>query len=62
MSDKKIMLIGDDPDEQVMNLHTLKNNGIGDDVVVARDGVEILDYLFEATGTPGERICCSSCC
>ncbi len=62
MSDKKIMLIEDDPDEQLLTLRALKKNGIGDDVIVARDGVEALDYLFEATDTPGERTCCSSCC
>ncbi len=31
MSDKKIMLIEDDPDEQVLTLRALKKNGIGDE-------------------------------
>lgn len=55
MSDKKIMLIEDDPDEQVLTLRALKKNGIGDDVVVARDGVEALDYLFEAAEHAGRE-------
>jgi len=57
MSDKrKIMLVEDDPDEQVLTLRALKKNDIGDDVVVARDRAEALDYLFDAIEHTGRDI------
>jgi len=45
MGDKAILLVEDDPDDRVLTLRALKKNGIGDNVMVARDGVEALDYL-----------------
>jgi two-component system response regulator len=46
MKDKIIMLIEDSPDDEVLTLRALKKNNITNDVVVAHDGVEALDYLF----------------
>jgi len=43
---KNILLVEDNPDDEVLTLHALKTNGIGNAVVVARDGAEALDYLF----------------
>ena len=43
---KIILLVEDNPDDEVLTLHALKMNGIGNAVVVARDGAEALDYLF----------------
>lgn len=43
---KNILLVEDNPDDEVLTLHALKMNGIGNAVVVARDGAEALDYLF----------------
>ena len=43
---KNILLVEDNPDDEVLTLHALKRNGIGNAVVVARDGAEALDYLF----------------
>ncbi len=43
---KIILLVEDNPDDEVLTLHALKTNGIGNAVVVARDGAEALDYLF----------------
>lgn len=48
MGDKAILLVEDDPDDRMLTLRALKKNGIGDEVVVARDGIEALDYISGA--------------
>lgn len=48
MHDKIILLVEDNPDDVALTLRALKKNNILNQVVVARDGVEALDYL---TGT-----------
>lgn len=45
-SDKAIMLIEDNADDELLTLRALKKNGITNTVVIARDGAEALDYLF----------------
>jgi two-component system response regulator len=47
--DKVILLVEDNPDDEALTLRALKKNNVRNEVVVARDGVEALDYLF-ATG------------
>lgn len=46
MSDKIILLIEDNPDDEALTLRALKNNNIRNEVRVARDGQEALDYFF----------------
>ena len=49
MRDNVILLVEDNPDDELLTLRALKKNNFTNEVVVARDGVEALDYLF-ATG------------
>jgi two-component system, response regulator len=44
-----ILLVEDNPDDELMTRRTLRKNNIRNEVVVARDGAEALEYLF-ATG------------
>jgi two-component system response regulator len=46
MESKTILLIEDNPDDEALTLRALKKNNILNDVSVARDGAEALDYLF----------------
>ena len=53
MFDKTILLVEDNPDDEKLTLRALTKNNLTK-VVVARDGVEALDYLF-ATGVYAGR-------
>ncbi|MBT7065447.1 MAG: response regulator [Verrucomicrobia bacterium] len=46
MSNRIILLVEDNPNDVRLTLHALKKNHIINDVVIAEDGVEALDYLF----------------
>lgn len=54
MPPKIILLVEDNPDDEALTLRALKKNNIFNEVVVARDGVEALDFLF-ATGSYADR-------
>jgi CheY-like chemotaxis protein len=49
MNNRTILLVEDNPDDVTLTLRALKKNNVTNDVIVATDGVEALDYLF-ATG------------
>ena len=45
-SEKIILLVEDNPDDELLTLMAFKDNKITNEVIVARDGEEALDYLF----------------
>lgn len=44
--DRPILLVEDNPDDVELTLRALKMNNIPNEVVIAKDGVQALDYLF----------------
>jgi two-component system response regulator len=49
-----ILLVEDNPDDEALTLRALKKNMISNQIVVAHDGVEALDFLF-GTGAHAGR-------
>ena len=49
-----ILLVEDNADDEALTMRALKKNNITNKIVVARDGVEALDYLF-ARGSHAAR-------
>lgn len=46
MSEKTVLLVEDNPDDVELTLRAFKKNHLLNEVVVAQDGAEALDYLF----------------
>ena len=46
VSNRTILLVEDNADDEELTIRALRKHGITADLVVARDGVEALDYLF----------------
>jgi CheY-like chemotaxis protein len=45
-NEKLILLVEDNPDDEMLTMRALKQNHIQNEVLVAHDGVEALDFLF----------------
>lgn len=59
MTGKTILLVEDNPDDEDLTLRALRQAKVANEVIVTRDGIEALDYLF-AQGRfkdrdPGQR-------
>ncbi len=59
MINQVILLVEDNPDDVTLTLRALKQANIRNEVVVARDGVEALDYLFCNGNYAGRNPCAS---
>ena len=46
---KVILLVEDNPDDELLTIRAIKKNKIADEITVAHDGAEAIDYIF-ATG------------
>lgn len=53
-TEKNILLVEDNPDDELLTLMALKDNNILNSLTVTRDGEEALDYLF-GTGKYSNR-------
>jgi len=53
MNNKLVLLIEDNTDDERLTLRALRKNNINNEVVVAYDGQEALDYLFGAGSYAG---------
>ena len=54
MFDKIILLVEDNADDEALTVRALRKNNVANNLMVARDGVEALDYLF-GTGAHAGR-------
>lgn len=54
ISERPILLVEDNPDDEALTLRALNKNAVKCPVVVAHDGVEAIDYLF-GTGDYADR-------
>jgi two-component system response regulator len=55
--ERKILLVEDNPDDEFLALRALRKNNVANEVIVAHDGLEALDYLFgEGTQAGRERL------
>lgn len=57
MSLKSLLLVEDNPDDELLTVRALKKNNIGNEVKVARDGAEALAYLFCTDAYAGRDPC-----
>jgi two-component system response regulator len=50
MTNRSILLVEDNPDDEALTLRALKKNNLVNEVTVAHDGAEALGYLFPDDG------------
>ncbi len=59
MKRKTLLLVEDNPDDELLTIRALRKHNLANEIVVARDGQQALDYLFgegEYEGQPPEEL------
>ncbi|HEY9509723.1 MAG TPA: response regulator [Verrucomicrobiae bacterium] len=56
MSKKTILLVEDNSNDEFLTLRALKKYNVANDVVIARDGAEALDYVFGTGNHAGRNV------
>jgi two-component system, response regulator len=56
MTGKYILLVEDNADDEALSVRALKKNGVFNEVVVARDGVEAIEFLFGSGAHAGRDV------
>jgi two-component system response regulator len=56
MTNKVILLVEDNPDDEALTLRALKKSKIANRVITVRDGEEALDYLFGTEAHAGRDV------
>jgi two-component system response regulator len=51
---KAILLVEDNPNDEELTIRAFKKNNISNDIVVAHNGAEALDYLFKTGSYEGQ--------
>jgi DNA-binding response OmpR family regulator len=46
MSERTILLVEDDPDDEALTMRELRRQNVANEIDVVRDGAEALEYLF----------------
>jgi two-component system, response regulator len=55
LTQKIVLLVEDNPDDEELTLVALQENNIGNPVIVVRDGAEALEYLFGTGRYEGDK-------
>lgn len=56
MRPRSVLLVEDNPNDEMLTLRAFKRSNIANRIVVVRDGVEALDYLFGVGGHGGRDV------
>lgn len=59
MAEHYILLVEDNPDDEELTLLSLRKNNLAHDIIVVRDGVEAIEFLFgtgQYTGRDATRV------
>jgi CheY-like chemotaxis protein len=55
MKNRVILLVEDNPKDELLTLRTLKKCNLANEIVVVRDGAEAIEYLFGQAESPGRE-------
>jgi two-component system response regulator len=56
MNERAILLVEDNPNDAKLTIHALRKNNIANEIVIAEDGVEALEYLFAEGAHAGRDV------